>query len=122
MSFARHWWRQLATSVALGLTLWLSCGTLAITDGPTVQRLGLLPPFWTLGLAVLFAIGAVCWRSTVHRWLLIVPAALLLLPWLPLPVALAAWLPASVFVWRGPVVWLVWAVLAIGWIADLPGA
>src|SRR5262245_42341892 len=118
MRLVWRWWRQLATSVALGLTLWLSFGTLAVTDGQAVQRLGLLAPVWTLGLATLLGVLAACWRSTPHRWLLLLPASLLALPWIPLPAALAAWLPRSVFLWLGPVVTLVWATLAIAWLAD----
>jgi hypothetical protein len=118
MTLVRHWWRQGATSVALGLTIWLSFGTLAITDGQTVQRIGLFPSVWLLIPAGLLGILAGCWRFTPHRWLLILPAALLALPWLPLPAALTFLLPASVFVWLGPVVTLVWATLAIAWLAD----
>src|SRR5690349_6728505 len=115
MSFVRQWWRQGATAVVFGLTLWLSLGTLAITDAPHLQRIGLLPPLWMLGLTGLLGLLACCWRSTPHRWLLLLPAALLLLPWVPLPAAL---LPASLFIWVGPAVTLVWAMLAIAWLAD----
>jgi hypothetical protein len=114
MSFVRHWWRQSATSVALGLTLWLSLGTLAITDGQSGQRVGLLPPFWTLGLTGLLGVVAGFWRSTQHRWLLLWPAALLVLPWLPA----STFLGPGLFVWQRPLVTLVWAVVAIAWLVD----
>ncbi len=109
MSFVR----QCLTTVALGVAIWLSLGTLAVTGPHTSFRIGLLPPLWILGLALLVS-GILCfWRRTPHRWFLVWPAALLWLPWLPLPV------PASFVIWIGPVVTLVWAAIAIAWLSDL---
>jgi hypothetical protein len=115
--------RQCLTTVALGVALWLSLGTLAVTSDHPAVRFAILPPFWLLGLTGLLAIIAVFWRSTPHRWLLIVPAALLVLPWLPLPIGLPpAALSATVFIWLGPVVTLVWATLCIAWLSDIRAA
>src|SRR6476620_6893105 len=114
MSFVRHWWRQSVTSVALALTLWLSLGTLAITDGQA-QRVGLLPPFWTLGLTGLLGVIAGFWHHTRHRWLLLWPAALLVLPWLPA----SGFLGPEVFIWQRPLVTRLWAAIAIAWLIDV---
>jgi hypothetical protein len=116
MSPRRQWWRNrvatLASGLALGILLWLSCGRLFVVDQQAVR---LLPSVWLLAITILIGLTATLWHSTPHRSLLILPAALLALPWL----ARSYLLPSSVFLWLGPVIPLVWTTLVIAWLADL---
>jgi hypothetical protein len=71
-----------------------------------MERIGVLAPAWALIVTV-----AVCCLATLlirsHGWSLPwLPAVLLPLPWLPLPV------PAAFLLWLGPLASLTWAVLA----------
>ena len=96
-----------------GLAAWVSLGTLAVASAaPGAPRLGLLPPWWALGLLLATALAGVSaldrrgWPRT--PWLL---SALTLLPWLPGPV------PTAFLIWSGPIVWLVWAGVGVGLVA-----
>jgi hypothetical protein len=90
-----------------GAAAWFTLGTLALTEGEAgAARVGLLPNVWCL--AGLVAVAVACaWavRLTADRAKPLFFSAVLLLPWLPLP------LPASALAWAGPVSALVWAAI-----------
>jgi len=105
--------RSLATpavAALAALAAWVSLGTLAVTSAaPGAPRIGVLPPWWLLGLLVIAAIGAV--TALRRRGFPIAPlltGCLVLLPWLPGPV------PPAFLIWTGPIVWLVWAAAGLG--------
>jgi hypothetical protein len=96
-----------ATGLGCGLGAWFSLGVLAlIPDGPRALSAGLLPPPWAL--VVLSAAGIV----VALRWRRI-PAGLLVLP----VVTVLPWLgvgPAGMFIWSGPCIFVVWALVTFG--------
>jgi hypothetical protein len=90
-----------------GAAAWFTLGTLTVTEGGAgAARVGLLPPAWCFAGLVAAAI-ACAWavRLTADRAKPLFFSAVLLLPWLPLP------LPASALVWTGPVSGLVWVAI-----------
>lgn len=99
----------IALAAAAGVAVWLSLGTVAVTDAANRTRIGILPPVWVLlAVAALFVGVVVGRRSPVRRVLPLALAFLLWLPWLPGPI------PAAFLIWTGPVAWLVWAAVAVG--------
>jgi hypothetical protein len=130
MSSGRQSWHSRGTAIVLWFGLSFSLGRVIVVnhqaDLPDLA-VGLLPPQWVLVLALVLGIAATLWHFTPHRSLLILPAALLALPWLapssPLlfsqPATLRNFLPVSVFLWLWPVAPLVWAAMLVGWLADL---
>ena len=108
--------RRTSHAAALGacacasVALWLSGGSLALTDAAHLDsRLALLPPIWPLiALVALGALALVSGRLTAKRALPLAGAVVLLLPWLPLPV------PAAALVWAGPIRVVMWGALALG--------
>ena len=107
------------TAVALGVwgasSVWISLGTLAVTNDSAMSRIAAFPPIWWLAaLAVTGAAVAVATRlSLAQAWPLSV-SALLWLPYLPGPV------PASFLVWQGPLEGLVWVAIGVALSATLP--
>jgi hypothetical protein len=101
------------TALVAGIAIWLSFGSLAVTDAASSRRIGLLPPFWLLGLSTAGSVALFCGvgraRFVTHT---VLCSLLILLPWLPIPV------PDVFLIWTGPVVLLVW--IAIG-LCALPG-
>jgi hypothetical protein len=95
----------LAAILCGACALWVSFGSLAVTDAGTAPRLGVLPsPWWlaaTLTICVLTAL--VAGRRAILLWL----SVFILWPWLPLPI------PASTLIWTGPLRWWLWCTLAI---------
>lgn len=89
-----------------GSGIYLSLGGLSVLRAETVDRIGVLAPLWVLVVVLgLCGLAALLIRS--HRWsLLWLPALLLPLPWLPLPV------PAAFLLWLGPLASVIWAALA----------
>ena len=98
--------RRTLLALWVGSGIYLSLGGLSVIRTGTVDRVGVLAPIWVLLLVVaLCGIAALLIRS--HNWsLLWLPALLLPLPWLPLPV------PAAFLLWLGPLASVVWAALA----------
>lgn len=98
-----------ALSAAAGVSVWLSVGVVAVTDAASRARIGILPSFWVLALAVAACAGAaLLLRPSTRRALPLSLALLLWLPWLPGPI------PEAFLIWSGPVAWLVWAAVAVG--------
>ena len=91
-----------------GAAAWASLGTLALSDdGARAVRVGLLPPLWWLAALVAGSVAfAWVFRLSSDRAKPLLFSAVILLPWLPVP------LPAAALIWSGPVVWLVWAAMA----------
>jgi hypothetical protein len=95
----------------LGLSAWVSCGLLAATEATgTPGRVGLLPPWWMLGAAV---VAAALVLAVLARFTRLALAPLLLplatvIPWLPVP------LPAAVLIWTGPAVVAIWIATVVG--------
>ncbi len=90
-----------------GTALWCSLGVLAVTDaGPAAQRVGLLPSWWVLAGCLGLMVG-LAWtlRPSRDRVLPLLFTAILIVPWLPIP------MPTPLLAWTGPVVWLVWAAI-----------
>ena len=93
---------------------WLSQGTIAHGDGGAA-RLALLPLTWVAATLALAAGVAVFGLSRVGASRLpLLLLALILLPWLPLPV------PAVFLVWSGPIVLVVWVGVAGAMLATVP--
>ena len=117
----------IAAAVLAGLAgvLTLGARTWPASDG---TWLGILPPIWVVVAVPLVALGAAVALPRVRRiWPALDRAlaawppaawsavALVVLPWLPMP------LPAAAFVWLGPLAWLAWiGALLAGLAAVLP--
>src|SRR5262249_45103273 len=86
------------------LALWVSFGALAVGDGPGPSRIGVLPsPWWiVVTLAIVIAAVLAAGRRAALLWL----SAIVLLPWLPLPVPMAA------LIWTGALRWWLWCAIA----------
>lgn len=107
-----------ATVLLAALAAWLSQGTLAVTtfDGP---RIALLPVSVT---AILISILAgIVTVAVVRAGASLAPfslLALIVLPWLPIP------LPPAVLMWAGSIRWLVWvgvtAIVAVSLVSKRP--
>lgn len=95
-----------------GASLWISLGTLAVTNAATMGRVAALPPWWLLvGLALSASALAFVIRLRVDRaW----PLALAILLWLPY---LPGEIPAAFLIWQGPAEGAVWCVLATAMLA-----
>src|SRR5687768_6331802 len=88
--------------------MWISLGTLALTDDQG-SRLGALPPPWLAAVLIILA-AAIAWLVRLRAsdaWPLALTATLWL-PWLPLHV------PAAFFMWEGLLESLVWAAALAG--------
>jgi hypothetical protein len=91
-----------------GASMWISLGTLALTDDQG-SRLGALPPPWLAAVLIALA-AAIAWLVRLRAsdgWPLALTVTLWL-PWLPLPV------PAAFFIWEGLLESLVWAAALAG--------
>jgi hypothetical protein len=102
MSFGR---RALVALLA-GSGIYLSLGGLSVVRAETADRIGVLAPLWVL-VPILGLCGLAALLIRSHRWsLLWLPALLLPLPWLPLPV------PAAFLLWLGPLASVIWVAVA----------
>ncbi len=92
-----------------GVSVWVSCGTQAITNDATVARVAAFPPLWLLGILVLAAASAafVTRLSLARAWPLSI-SGLLWLPYLP------GEIPAAFLLWQGPIECVVWLAVAVG--------
>jgi hypothetical protein len=102
---------RVAASILALLTagsIWLSAGTLAISDGDT-GRIAVLPSFWILGVlaAAAIAVAAIAKLRLEHAWPLAI-GLVLWLPFLPTPI------PTGFLIWQGPLECLIWVLVAAG--------
>ncbi len=100
-----------------GASAWVSAATLAVT--PAGDRLAMLPSWWLLAAAVVAGpLLSLAVRLTLGRAWPLAIAAILWLPYLPVPV------PASFLLWQGPLEWGVWFIVIAGMVgpslAQLP--
>ncbi|MGH9200500.1 MAG: hypothetical protein ACRD2A_04600, partial [Vicinamibacterales bacterium] len=92
-----------------GASLWISLGTMAVTDIETRLRVAALPPLWLLAAFVTVGGGAawVARLTPARAW----PLAMLILLWLPyLP---GRW-PGVFALWQGPIEAAVWSATLAG--------
>jgi hypothetical protein len=98
--------RRALIALWVGSGIYVSLGGLSVIRAETMDRIGVLAPVWVL-IAVLALCGLAALLIRSHSWsLLWLPALLLPLPWLPLPV------PAAFLLWLGPLASVIWAALA----------
>jgi len=100
-------------AILAGASVWISLGTVAVTNTATMGRVAALPPAWWLaGLAAAGGILAVALRlSASQAW----PLSLSLLLWLPY---LPGQIPAAFLIWQGPLEGLVWAGIGVAVVAS----
>jgi hypothetical protein len=106
----------IAIAALTGASLWVSLGTLAVTQADSRFRIVALPPLWLLVVLMLLAAGA-AWRlrlSSDRAW----PLALSGLLWLPF---VPGQIPAAFLVWQGPIEAAVWAAVLLGFWRGRPG-
>ncbi|HXH05973.1 MAG TPA: hypothetical protein VNI83_05210, partial [Vicinamibacterales bacterium] len=103
--------RRLLLAAGAALALWLWRGALAQAGDPG-PRVGLLPPLWPLGLLLGAAVAAAL-RLPCSRLLPLLPALLVVLPWVP-------GAPAALQVWTGPLATAVWAAAVAGLLLARP--
>lgn len=95
-----------------GASLWMSLGTMAVTDVETRSRIAALPPLWLLAALILGGAGlARLMRLTPGRSWPLVTLMLLWLPYVP------GRLPGAFTVWQGPLEAAVWcaALAGVAW-------
>ncbi len=99
--------RAALASVCAGVAAWCSLGTIGfLSAASAVSRVALLPPWWWLpALIVLFFVASRMMRLSGEQASPLFGSAVLLLPWLPVP------LPAAAFLWTGPLSALVWMLV-----------
>ena len=103
------------TALVVGVAIWLSFGSLAVTDAASDRRIGLLAPLWLLLLSTAASVALFCGIGSVRRaTLALVWSLLILLPWLPIPV------PDAFLIWNGPIVFLGWTAIGLCALPGLP--
>ncbi|MEZ5294583.1 MAG: hypothetical protein R2745_26120 [Vicinamibacterales bacterium] len=101
----------IAIGGAVGVTAWLSMGTLAVVDAARMTRVAALPPWtWLAALAGAGAVAGATALPRVERWAPLALLGVLWLPWLPLHV------PAAFMPWDGVLEVPVW-LAALGGLA-----
>ena len=95
-----------------GASVWISLGTLAVTQLDSRFRIVALPPLWLLGL-VASGSAAIAWRRRVRPGQLR-PFALTALLWLPY---VPGQIPSAFLIWQGPIEVLVWLMVVVGLVA-----
>lgn len=98
---------RLSLILIAALAAWASGGTLSVASAqPHASGIGVLPPAVWLVFAVAFITLLVWQRRLWPGARILALSALLLLPWLPLPV------PAAAYVWAGHLTAWVWVLVA----------
>ena len=108
------------TLACAALALWVSFGALSFVDvdsgGSGDAYVGVLPSLtWLAVLLVTAGAFAIAIRPSSRAVAPLWLSAVLLLPWLPLP------LPLSVLIWTGPIVYWVWIAIAAALAAEHGG-
>lgn len=103
----RDWrlsWTGGTAAACVAVALWCSFGVLTLTDGTSAaSRVGVLPPWWVLGALLAGALAAAAaLRPSADVVRPLFATALVIVPWLPVP------MPAAGLVWAGPIGTLVW--------------
>ena len=91
------------------LTLWISAGTLTVATADTASaRYGLLPsPGWLALAGIGALILALAARPTPRAGAILATSALVLLPWMPMPI------PTAALVWTGHLRLWLWLTIVI---------
>src|SRR5258708_5691645 len=106
-----------ANAACAFIAAWISSGTIAF-GGPGGGRIGVLPidiVFLSLALLAALVVFAVSLRDARATSIALSPLALLVLPWLPIPV------PPAFLIWTGALTAFVWLGVAIA-LASLAGS
>src|SRR5579859_1053839 len=102
-------WHAVPAAVFAALAVWLSSGTIAFRN-PSGARVAVLPagvlPLAAVALValVVFALGA---RRPRGAAIAVSPLALLVIPWLPVPV------PPACLIWTGALTMPIWIGVAL---------
>jgi hypothetical protein len=89
------------------LALWLSAADLTLADRAGEPRLGLFAsPLWLAPIGA-FVLAAIRLAAPGRRASILWLSAVLLLPWLPVPV------PPSFMMWAGPLRYVIWTIVAV---------
>ena len=100
---------------AAAFAVWISAGSLALTDPLTGARVGFLPPVWLIPILMAAAIlAARRFRLSRQTSLPLYFSLVLLLPWLPVPV------PFAFFLWYGPATIGVWIAVGVAMVMAQP--
>ncbi len=106
-----------ALAVLASASVWISLGTLAVTNTAAMGRIAALPSLWWLvGLAAAGGTLAIVSGLPNRRAWPLSLATLLWLPYVPGQV------PAAFLIWQGPLEGLIWFAIAAGFAAASPGA
>jgi hypothetical protein len=117
MRRASEGWTLIAVVVA-AIGLWLSSGAMAFVSGDVHgTRVGVLPsPWWLVAALAISALAAIALhllgQPATALWL----AAVLIVPWLPVP------LPAAAFIWSGPLRMWIAALIVFAALAPIVAA
>lgn len=108
----RLWRLSIAgTACVFAAASWVSRGSIAVADAAAwPRRMGLLPSPW-LALGGAAVLAAALFRTKRSTLLPILFPAVLVLPWLPVPV------PSAALVWTGSVAVWVWAATGLALVA-----
>lgn len=100
---------RLAVGALIGATVWMSQGVIALVDISRVTRVGALPGWPWLAVAVVTGAAMMAAvRPSVSAWPPLVSLTLLWLPWLP------GRIPGALLMWDGPLEAVVWLGVAVG--------
>ena len=110
--------KAVCAAACVGIAAWCSFGALGIAGASSVSaRIALLPPWWLLPVLVAAAwIVVRVLRCSSAELSPLFFSALLVLPWLPVP------LPAAAMLWTGGLIPVVWIAVVVGVIAVRPGS
>ena len=91
------------------IALWVSFGALSFVDADNnAAYVGILPsPLWLALLLVAGALFVLAYRPSLHAVAPLWLSAVAILPWLPVPV------PMSAFIWSGHMLLWLWAGIAV---------
>jgi hypothetical protein len=109
--------KAVCAAACIGIAAWCSFGALGIAGASSVSaRIALLPPWWLLPILVAAAwvVVRACRFSSAQLSPLFV-SALVVLPWLPIPV------PSVALLWTGGLIPLVWVAVVVGAISTRSG-